>query len=142
MTLNKEQQLLERQLKMSKQEESYMEILIGFIFGALFCGLVITLVLNKLKFEEELAKYEELKKPTQETTELVFRAQWLYLGDQIHKDVEDNRINPEMFNKMTSFLRVLRNSPHQKPPSDYTITDSGAVVFNWNKVIYHRIEND
>jgi hypothetical protein len=83
-----------------------------------------------------------MKQPLPEMTELLFKAQWLYLDDQIHKDVEEKRLSPEMFNKMTSFLRVLRNSPHQKPPSDYTITDSGAVVFNWNKVIYHRIENE
>ena len=85
---------------------------------------------------------EDMKQPLPEMTELLFKAQWLYLDDQIHKDVEEKRLSPEMFNKMTSFLRVLRNSPHQKPPSDYTITDSGAVVFNWNKVIYHRIENE
>ena len=85
---------------------------------------------------------DDMKQPLPEMTELLFKAQWLYLDDQIHKDVEEKRLSPEMFNKMTSFLRVLRNSPHQKPPSDYTITDSGAVVFNWNKVIYHRIENE
>jgi hypothetical protein len=84
----------------------------------------------------------DMKQPLPEMTEFVFREQWRYLDDRIHKDVEDKRISPEMFNKVTSFLRVLINSPHQKPPSDYTITDSGAVVFNWNKVIYHRIEND
>jgi hypothetical protein len=127
---------------MSRQEDPFIGVLVGFMLGAVVCGLLIMLLLLKLNNDESDAKLEELEKPTQETTELVFRAQWLYLDDQIHKDVEDKRISPEMFNKVTSFLRVLRKSPHQKPPSDYTITDSGAVVFNWNKVIYHRIEND
>lgn len=85
---------------------------------------------------------DDMKQPLPEMTEFVFREQWRYLADRIHKDVEDKRLSPEMFNKVTSFLRVLMKSPYQKPPSDYTITDSGAVVFNWNKVIYHRIENE
>jgi len=127
---------------MSRQEDSSIGVLAGFMLGAVVCGLMIMLLLLKLNNDESAAKLEELEKPTREAKELVFSIQWKLLEASLGDELVAERLSPEMFNKVTSFLRVLRNSPHQKPPSDYTITDSGAVVFNWNKVIYHRIENE
>lgn len=144
MMRNKEQQLLERQIKMSKQEESYTEILIGFILGALVCGMVITLVLNKLKFEESLARLKELEKPSKEATELVGSIQWKVLEASLGDELAEDRISLDMYTKAINFLSEFRdsNSFYGKPPSDYGVTESGAVVFNWNKVIYHRIDNE
>jgi len=125
---------------MSRQDDSSIGILVGFMLGAVVCGLMIMLLLLKLNNDELAA----LKKPSQEATELVLSIQWKLLEASLGEDLAYNRISLEMHAKAIKFLREFRDSNnfYGKPPSDYTITDSGAVVFNWNKVIYHRIEND
>jgi hypothetical protein len=125
---------------MSRQDDSFIGILVGFMLGAVVCGLVIMLLVLKLDNDESAA----LKKPSQEATELVLSIQWKLLEASLGEDLAYNRISLEMYTKANKFLCEFRDSNtfYGKPPSDYTITDSGAVVFNWNKVIYHRIEND